>query len=143
MRYIVSILTAFAILIGTAVASAPSYAANKKIVLQISDGSGKKQTLILNVANNLLKYYGPSNVDLEIVAFGPGLRLLFADNVNSGRVDFLVQTGVRFSACQNTAKKMTKKLGYPPKLTKVSIPVKAGVARILDLTDAGYTLIRP
>ena len=143
MRYILSILTAFAIMIGTVVASAPSYAANKKIVLQISDGSGQKQTLVLNVANNLLKYYGPSNVDLEIVAFGPGLRLLFADNVNSGRVDFLVQTGVRFSACQNTTKKMSKILGYPPELTKVSIPVKAGVARILELTDAGYTLIRP
>ncbi len=143
MRYILSILTAFSIMIGTVMASAPAYAANKKVVLQISDGSGQKQTLVLNVANNLLKYYGPNNIDLEIVAFGPGLRLLFVDNANKYRIDSLAQTGVRFSACQNTTKKMTKILGHAPELTKNSVPVKAGVARILELTAAGYTLIRP
>ena len=50
--------------------------AEHKVVLQISDADPTKQTLVLNVANNLMKAYGsPDKVDVEIVAFGPGLRL--------------------------------------------------------------------
>jgi intracellular sulfur oxidation DsrE/DsrF family protein len=114
----------------------------KKVVLQISDGSPDKQTLVLNVANNLVKYYD-GNVEVEIVAFGPGLRLLFDDNSNRVRVQGLSANGVRFAACQNTMKKMTKALGHEPKLVSYATPVGAGVARILDLTAQGYTLVRP
>ncbi len=110
-------------------------AAEKKVVLQISDGDPEKQTLVLNVANNLLKHDGPDNVKLEIVAFGPGLRLLFADNANKHRIDALAQTGVRFSACQNTMHAMTKLLGHEPALDPHAVPVSAGIARILELTE--------
>ena len=76
--------------------------AEKKVVLQISDEDAAKQTLVLNVAGNLARHYGPDQVDVEIVAFGPGLRLLFADNPNAGRIDSLAEgSGVRFSACSN------------------------------------------
>jgi ABC-type proline/glycine betaine transport system substrate-binding protein len=51
--------------------------AEHKFVLQISDMDPSKQTLVLNVASNILKAYGQDQVDVEIVAFGPGLRLLF------------------------------------------------------------------
>lgn len=121
----------------------PSRAAEKKVVLQISDGDPEKQTLVLNVANNLIKHYGADNIKLEIVAFGPGLRLLFADNANKNRIDALAQTGVRFWACQNTTRSMTQLLGHPPVLLKEAVPVEAGIARILELTEQGYTLVRP
>lgn len=123
--------------------SAPVHAAKKKVVLQISDGGPQKQTLVLNVANNVIKHYGMDGVTVEIVAFGPGLRLLFKDNVNKDRVQSLNATGVRFSACQNTVKGMSKKLGHAPSLSEHAVPVSAGVARILELTEKGYTLIRP
>jgi len=118
-------------------------AAEQKVVLQISDAGAEKQTLVLNVANNLLKTYKPGELKMEIVAFGPGLRLLFADNVNKNRVQSLAASDVRFSACQNTVKGMTKILGHPPVLSKEAIPVEAGVERILELTGQGYTLVRP
>lgn len=123
--------------------STPAFAAKKKVVLQISDGSPQKQTLVLNVANNVIKHYGMDEVSVEVVAFGPGLRLLFRDNVNKDRVQSLNATGVRFSACKNTIKGMSKKLGHAPKLSAQAVPVSAGVARILELTEQGYTLIRP
>lgn len=118
--------------------------AEHKIVLQISDDDSAKQTLVLNVANNLIKYYGVDKVDIEIVAFGPGLRLLFAENVNAERIDSLVDnSGVRFAACKNTIAAMTNVLGYEPALNSRSKPVEAGIVRILELTDQGYTLVRP
>jgi intracellular sulfur oxidation DsrE/DsrF family protein len=123
--------------------SGASFAEEKKIVLQISDGSPEKQTLVLNVASNLLKAYGQDNVKVEVVAFGPGLRLLFADNANHDRIQSLSATGVRFSACQNTIEGMTKMLGHKPVLTKDAVEVPAGIVRIVDLTASGYTYARP
>ena len=117
--------------------------AEKKVVLQISDSDPFKQTLVLNVANNLIKHYGVDKVDVEIVAFGPGLRLLFKDNTNGSRIGGLSGNGVRFAACQNTIRGMGKKLGRPPVLTSHATPVPGGVVRIMDLVDQGYQLIKP
>ena len=118
--------------------------AEHNIVLQISDADPTKQTLVLNVANNLMKAYGgPDKVEVEIVAFGPGLRLMFDDNGNKGRISGLTDNGVRFAACGNTMKKMTSQLGHQPKLNSQASVVPAGVVRIIELVDQGYTLIKP
>lgn len=117
--------------------------AEERIVLQISDPNPFKQTLVLNVASNLIKHYGQDKVDVEIVAFGPGLRLMFEDNVNSGRINGLASSGVKFAACKNTIAGMTKKLGSAPTLHKNSVPVSAGVVRIIELENQGFKLIKP
>ena len=117
--------------------------AEERIVLQISDSDPFKQTLVLNVATNLLKAYGQDKVDIEIVAFGPGLPLMFKANVNSGRIQGLTDSGVKFSACKNTIAHMTKKLGHEPELNANAVPVSAGVVRIIELVNQGFKLIKP
>ncbi len=138
----ISFLVLFALIVNASFAFAENEFAEKHIVLQISDTS--RQQLVLNVANNLIKHYGPDSVQIEIVAFSSGLKLLFENNeISSPRIDSLVSNGVKFSACSNTLAKMTKKMGKKPKLHKDSIVVSAGVVRIIDLIDQGYTLIKP
>jgi len=118
--------------------------ADKKIVLQISDNDPSKQTLILNVANNLLREYGQDGVAIEIVAFGPGLRLLFADNSNKGRIQSLDTSGVAFTACSNTKKKMAKKLGHAIDINPVANSNIPGIVRITKLvTEQGFVLVKP
>jgi intracellular sulfur oxidation DsrE/DsrF family protein len=117
--------------------------AENKFVLQISDMDPDKQTLVLNVAGNILKHYGQDQADVEIVAFGPGLRLLFEGNSNSDRIDGLVDSGVRFFACQNTIENMSKTLGESVKLNKHHSTGKGGIVRIKELTDQGYLLVKP
>lgn len=117
--------------------------ADQKFVLQISDMDPSKQTLVLNVAGNILKAYGQDQADVEIVAFGPGLRLLFQDNSNSGRIDGLVSGGVRFFACENTINNMSKILGEPLKVNSHATSGKGGIVRIKELTDQGYLLVKP
>jgi len=117
--------------------------ADVKFVLQMSDMDPDKQTLILNNASNIIKHYGVDKVDVEIVAFGPGLRLLFAENSNAGRIEGLTESGVRFSACNNTINNMSKTLGRPVKLNPHATVVPGGVVRIKELVDQGYTLIKP
>jgi uncharacterized protein len=117
--------------------------ADIKYVLHISDMDPFKQTLILNNASNLLEAYPPGAVEVEIVAYGPGLRLMFADNVNAQRVDSLSQSGVKFSACGNTLKAMTKQLGYEPKLNPDAKVVPGGIVRIGELVKQGYIYVKP
>lgn len=133
---------AIALFTGAATAQDKPFA-EQKVVLQISDADPDKQTLILNVAGNVLKHYGQDKVDVEVVAFGPGLRLLFADNANGERIKSLSSSGVRFAACENTIAGFTKQLGYKPDINPIAKPVPAGVVRIIELEDQGYNLIKP
>jgi len=117
--------------------------AEQKFVLQISDMDPSKQTLVLNVAGNILKHYGQDQADVEIVAFGPGLRLLFEDNSNAGRIDGLVDSGVRFFACENTITNMSRIIGEPVKVNAHASSGKGGIIRIKELVDQGYLLVKP
>lgn len=128
---------------GPTAAAADKPFADTKVVLQLSDPNPLKQTLVLNVAHNLLKHYGQDRVAVEVVAFGPGLRLLLKNNSNKSRIASLAGAGVRFSACGNTIRNFTKKLGHPPALNPVAVKVPGGVVRIINLEKHGYTLIKP
>lgn len=114
--------------------------ASEKIVLQISDPVAAKQTLVLNVVGNLIKHYGPDMVAIDVVAYGPGLRLLFKDNVNAQRVKNLAAQGVHFKACQNTMKAMGKKSAD---LNPVAEEVPAGIVHIMQREKQGWAYARP
>ncbi|HUX29071.1 MAG TPA: DsrE family protein [Thiobacillus sp.] len=117
--------------------------AEYKYVLHISDMDPSKQELILNNARNLLEAYPPGDVEVEIVAYGPGLRLMFAENVNAQRLDSLSQSGVKFTACGNTLKGMAKLLGEEPKLNPAATVVPSGIVRIGELVKQGYIYVKP
>jgi intracellular sulfur oxidation DsrE/DsrF family protein len=118
--------------------------AEAHIVLQLSDGEEAVQSRVLNVAGNLLKHYGgPDLVDLEVVAFGPGISLLFADSDQQERISSLAANGVRFVACMNTVDTIERSSGKRPQLNPLAIPVQAGVAHIVDRSTQGFVVVRP
>jgi intracellular sulfur oxidation DsrE/DsrF family protein len=117
--------------------------AEHKIVLQLSDGDGRKQALVLSVANNLLKAYDPDKVAIEVVAFGPGIDLLFTDNERRKQVESLIAQGVRFDICLNTVDTIERETGKRPDFIPAATPVQVGVGQILFLSESGYTLVRP
>ena len=117
--------------------------AEHRIVLQLSDNDPKKQGLVISVANNLLKFYDPDKVAIEVVTFGPGIDLLRPENTNRKLVESLVAQGVRFDVCLNTADTIERETGKRPEFISVATPVQVGVGQILSLTENGYTLVRP
>ena len=117
--------------------------AEHRIALQLSDNDPKKQSLVISVAYNLLKFYDPDKVAIEVVAFGPGIELLRPDNGNRKLVESLVAQGVRFDVCLNTVDSIERETGHRPDIIPVAIPVQVGVGQILSLTENGYTLVRP
>lgn len=117
--------------------------AEHKIVLQLSDGDARKQALVLSVANNLLKAYDPDKVAIEVVAFGPGIDLLFTGSERRNQVESLIAQGVRFDICLNTVDTIERETGKRPEFIPAATPVQVGVGQILFLAENGYTVVRP
>ena len=117
--------------------------AEHKIVLQLSDNDIRKQNLVISVANNLLKFYDPDKVAIEVVAFGPGIELLRSESPARKQVESLISQGVRFDVCLNTVDTIERETGRRPEIVPAATPVQVGVGQILFLTENGYTLVRP
>lgn len=111
-----------------------------KTVIQISEGSDEKQTLVLNNVANLLKYFGPDMVAIDVVAYGPGLRLFFKDNANAQRIKDLAEQGINFIACENTMKAMNK---VKADLNPAVKTTPAGIVYILKREKQGWFYVRP
>ena len=118
--------------------------AEARIVLQLSESDAETQERTLNVANNLIKHYGgPDFVDIEIVAYGPGLSLLFPGNASAERISSLIANDVRFVGCLNTVDSIERATGKRPELIPETIPVQTGVAHIVERAQQGFVVIRP
>ena len=146
MKYLHYLKLAFAsLLLATScmVQAAEKSMAEYQYVIHISDMDPSKQELVLSNVSNLLDAYPPGAVEIEVVAYGPGLRLLFDENVHNKRIAAFALSGVRFSACANTLKGFTKQLGREPKLNPVAKVVPGGIVRIGELVKQGYIYIKP
>lgn len=126
----------------TAVPEAPESKpfAEHAVVFHISSGDGFAQKLVLNNAQNLQRFYGPDKIQIEVVAYGPGLRTLFKENSQYNRIKTMAEGGIEFTACANTMRNMGRDTGSLHKVAKV---VPGGVVRIMELQEAGWTYIRP
>ncbi len=113
------------------------------IALQLSDSDPKKERLVLSVASNLLKAYGPDRIAVEVVAFGAGIDLLREANEFRPLLDSLVTQGVRFDVCGNTLDTIARATGKRPAINPHAVEVQVGVGQLLALSENGYTLVRP
>lgn len=122
-------------------APAPQAAAEKhKVVFQVSAGDPKTWSLALNNAKNVQQELGTQNVDIEIVAYGPGIGMLKFDSAVANRIDEAVGDGVKIVACENTMKalKLTK-----DDMLASAVYVPAGVIELMKKQKEGYAYIRP
>lgn len=114
--------------------------ARARVVVQVSDGDPAKWNLALNNAKNVQTDLGASNVDIEIVAYGPGIGMLKADSVVANRVGEAMASGVAVVACENTMK--GQKLAKDDMLPKIGY-VNAGVVELMQKQQQGWAYIRP
>lgn len=115
-------------------------AAKEKVVIQVSDNDPKKWALALNNAENVQEDIGKDKVDIEIVAYGPGLPILKLDSPVASRVAEAIASGIKVVACENTMRKTNlTKDDMLPNLDYV----KSGVPEIMHRQQEGYAYIRP
>ena len=133
---------------GEAHASDGAYAHH--VVFHVDDNDKAKMNIALNNAANVIKYYDAKGekVEIEIVAYGPGLNMLRDDTspVKARVEQFSVEFDtVSFAACGNTIKGMTKKEAKAPPLIKSDNvrEVPSGVVQIMMRQSEGWNYIRP
>ncbi len=104
----------------------------------------------LNNATNVIEYYRGKNedVDVDIVAYGPGLHMLRADTSpvkdRITRLKDLVFPGkIQFSACNVTKKGMEKTEGHAISILPEATIVPSGVVHLMELEEQGWSYIRP
>lgn len=119
----------------------PSFDNPRKIVFSVTEGSEHALDHILSVANNVLKFYGPENVQMKIVAYSQGIALLNKHTeATAVRVDALMQYEVEFIACGNTMRTLKIK---EEDLVEGSEIVTAGVVELLESVQKGWIYIKP
>jgi uncharacterized protein len=112
-----------------------------KGVFQVSDADPQKWNLALNnVRNALDEYGGTMAVELEIVAFGPGIGMLKGGSVVAARVADALKNGIAIVACENSMR--AQKLVYADMLPKIGY-VPAGVVELMKKQSQGWAYIRP
>ena len=133
--------------------SLPALAADKvhRLALQISDDTPEKMTAVLNVAANVSRHYSELGEELEIriVAFNAGLNMLRTDKSPVlARLKSVSEslTNVAFEACGNTRDSMARNEGKKPEeipLLPNAKVVQAGVVSLIELSEKGWTIVRP
>lgn len=127
-----------------AAAAAPTLAKDmsgkQRVVFQVSDKDPGKWNLALNNARNVQQDLGADKVQIEIVAYGPGLDMLKAESPVAARLAGALDNGVGLIACENTMKNthvdkadMYGGIAY----------VQAGVTHLMKRQQEGWAYIRP
>ncbi|NJD88255.1 MAG: hypothetical protein FIB05_09590 [Betaproteobacteria bacterium] len=146
-RNLTATLLAAAILLAPGLAGAQSTthassmgSARDHVVIQVSDADPAKWNLALNNARNVQVDLGMDNVDVEIVAYGPGLPMLKADSSVAQRIASASAQGVSVLACENTMR--NTKVERSQILPGVKF-VDAGVVHIMKRQKEGWAYVRP
>jgi intracellular sulfur oxidation DsrE/DsrF family protein len=119
-----------------------------RLALQISDNDPEKMNAVLNVAANVSRYYSDKaeEVEIQIVAFNAGLTMLRDDTSPvKPRISSFKDgmPNVSFIACKNTLDTWTKRDGKVAPLVSNAKLVEAGVVTLIELSEKGWTIVRP
>ena len=112
----------------------------QRVVFQVSDNDPVKWNLALNNARNVQADLGKGNVQIEIVAYGPGLGMLKMDSAVSARLAQALDGGVGLLACENTMQ--NTKVNKDDMYGGIAY-VQAGVTHIMKRQKEGWAYIRP
>ena len=142
-----------AIALMSIVLASPGLAADGKphrIAIQIDQNDPQIMNMVLNNATNVIEYYRAKNedVDIDVVAYGPGLHMLRSDTSPvQDRVkrlkDMVFPGKIQFSACNNTRQGMEKAEGHAIPILSDATVVPSGVVHLMELQEQGWSYVRP
>ena len=118
------------------------------VAIHVDSKDPAVMNLALNNAANVARDFTArgQQIEIEIVAYGPGLHMLRDDT--SPVKERLKSMGasmpyLTFDACANTRKKMQKAEGKDIPLVSQAKVVPSGVVHLVELQEKGWSYIRP
>lgn len=119
---------------------APSFDNPRRIVVSLSEKDEERVNAVLNNVANVHKAYGIDNVNLAVVAYGPGIWALLQDGPVRARIESLMKYDIEFIACGNTLDSIHK---TDADLIAGVTRVQAGLVEIVERRLSGWVDIRP
>ena len=113
--------------------------AKNRALFQVTDNDPARWNMILNNMQNLRDGVGGEPVEIELVAYGPGINMLKADSSVKQRIAEALKVGVTVNACQNT---MTNAKLVPADMLPNISYVPAGVVEVMRKQQQGGAYIR-
>jgi intracellular sulfur oxidation DsrE/DsrF family protein len=118
-----------------------------RVVVQVTQNDPAVMNLALNNVENLVNYYHEKGekVEVEVVAYGAGLSMMRNDTspVKNRLAELSNDKSITFSGCGNTLAKQSKIEDKPISLVPEAHIVTAGIARVVELEEQGWTYVRP
>ena len=117
-----------------------AYADKTGVVFQISTASPLTWKVAVRNARNLQHVMLPRVVRIEIIAFGPGLKMLLKDSVVAHNLIALHNSGVTIEACKTDVYEQ----GLPPNdIAPFVRYIPSGIAEIVRREREGWAYVRP
>jgi intracellular sulfur oxidation DsrE/DsrF family protein len=120
------------------------------LIVHVDQNDPQVMNMALNNVTNVIEYYRNRNeeVNVEVVAYGPGLHMLRADTSPvQDRVkhlkDMTFPGKIQFSACNVTKMGMEKTEGHAIAILPDATIVPSGVIRLMELQEQGWSYVRP
>ncbi len=118
---------------------AQNTAPRNRALFQVTENDPARWNLILGNMQNLRDGVGGEPIEIELVAYGPGINMLKADSSVKLRIAEALNAGVKVNACQNTMSGM--KLVPADMLPEIAY-VPAGVVEVMRKQQQGWAYIR-
>lgn len=122
-----------------------AFAADHKVVIQVSSNDPFSQTMAINSAKNLKNKYGKDAVDVQMIVFGPGTTILKPSTKRGTEVtELMSKHDVKVTVCQGSLKVIAKHNdGVMPQIIEGIARVPEGSIRVVELQEQGYSYLRP
>lgn len=110
-----------------------------RVVFAMTSANQQDWTLALGNIANLKKGFAPAEVEVEVVAYGPGVAMVEKDSTIVADLDAAMKTGVKIVACQNSMRRM--------QLTKADLvtgidTVASGIVEVVKKQEDGWVYIK-
>ena len=110
-----------------------------RIIFAITSGDKTDWEISMHNTGNLLKGFAPDPVEIEIVAFGPGINVLKADSSVRADLEALQKQGVILAACHNSMKGNNLTLAD---MVPGTIEVPSGAVEVVKKQEEGWSYIK-
>jgi intracellular sulfur oxidation DsrE/DsrF family protein len=128
---------ALLLLVGTMLATAQSKP--HRVIFALTSNDDADWQLTLGNIHNLLSGLAPDTVEVELVAYGPGIAFVRKDSSAASGIEALEALHVRFLACENSMR--AHHLTAADLLPGVE-PVPSGIVEVVTRQESGWSYIK-
>lgn len=118
-----------------------------RVVVQVTENDPAVMNMALNNVQNLVSYFHNKGekIEIEVVAYGAGLAMMRSDTspVKDRLAALSGDKNITFSGCGNTLAKQSRAENKQISLVPEAHIVTAGIARVVELEEEGWTYVRP